>query len=184
MAKCVVLIGHMCSGKTALSKFLELQGYKRIVTYTTRPPRDGEIDGIDYHFISENEFEWKKSIDFFAEVTSYNATFGYCMYGSAKEDYRQSGKSVIVLNAQGVLQINEPACFVWLDLPRRVLVDRARRRGDTDKEILWRIDSDAKDFLKMANELVCDIRVTEEMPVQHLAKIIDRTNASQNLLML
>ena len=71
MASTIVLVGHIASGKTCVAKALEKRGYRRIVTYTTRPPREGEIDGKDYHFITEKEFKEKQDKGFFAESTGY-----------------------------------------------------------------------------------------------------------------
>ena len=47
----IVLIGESASGKSSIERCLvEDYGYNKIVSYTTRPPRAGEVDGIDYHF--------------------------------------------------------------------------------------------------------------------------------------
>ena len=56
----IFIAGKTCSGKTRIvSELCKKFGYKKIVTYTTRPIRDKEVDGVDYHFISEEEFEKK-----------------------------------------------------------------------------------------------------------------------------
>ena len=52
----ILLCGKTSSGKTFLQKELIKIGYKSIVTYTTRPPRNGEVDGIAYHFVTKEEF--------------------------------------------------------------------------------------------------------------------------------
>ena len=57
----ICLIGKSCSGKDTVTKELISMGYEKIITYTTRPQRNGEIDGIHYHFISEKLF--KKMIE-------------------------------------------------------------------------------------------------------------------------
>ena len=47
--KIIILIGESAVGKDTLCTYLvDNNGYERIVTYTTRPPRDNEIDGVDY----------------------------------------------------------------------------------------------------------------------------------------
>lgn len=53
----IVLVGQTNSGKTTVAKLLEAYGYKRIVTYTTRPKRQGERDGIDYNFVTDEKFK-------------------------------------------------------------------------------------------------------------------------------
>ena len=94
----VILAGKTCTGKTTLAENLVKRGMKKIVTYTTRPMRAGEADGIDYHFIKEPEFQKLSKSGFFAEETSYDASFGHCSYGSAKEDFSDpDGNKVIIL---------------------------------------------------------------------------------------
>ena len=48
----LVICGKMCSGKDTIVKRLINKGFKKVVTYTTRPKRRGETDGVDYHYIS------------------------------------------------------------------------------------------------------------------------------------
>lgn len=64
----LVLVGKTCSGKSTVAKILEDKGYRRIVTYTTRPKRAGEIDGTDYHFITAEDFLKRRENGFFAET--------------------------------------------------------------------------------------------------------------------
>ena len=52
----ILLCGKTCSGKTVIRKELVKMGLKSIVTYTTRPIRDGEIEDVTYHYISKEEF--------------------------------------------------------------------------------------------------------------------------------
>lgn len=49
----IILMGKAASGKDTLQKELVNQGFERVVTATTRQPREGEQDGVDYHFFSE-----------------------------------------------------------------------------------------------------------------------------------
>ena len=53
----IVLVGKTASGKTTVANELcKNHGYKRIITYTTRPMRENEIQDVDYHFISDEQF--------------------------------------------------------------------------------------------------------------------------------
>ena len=47
----IILVGESASGKSTIEKILtEKYGYKKTISYTTRQPRDGEINGVNYHF--------------------------------------------------------------------------------------------------------------------------------------
>ncbi len=74
---------------------------QRIVTATTRPPREGEKDGVDYHFLSSEEFEEKiKSNDFYEHALVHGRR-----YGTLKNDVRerlQSGANLLLnVDVQG-----------------------------------------------------------------------------------
>ena len=53
----IEIIGKNGAGKSYLANKLYYLGFKRNVGYTTRPIREGEIDGIDYFFITKEKFE-------------------------------------------------------------------------------------------------------------------------------
>ncbi|MDU1583338.1 MAG: guanylate kinase, partial [Peptoniphilus harei] len=47
-----LILGHSGSGKSTLRDELAKKGLNKIITYTTRPPRPKEVDGLDYNFIN------------------------------------------------------------------------------------------------------------------------------------
>ena len=53
MNKRLIICGPTASGKTFLRKRLEDKGFKCDVSYTSREPRPGEVDGVHYHFIGK-----------------------------------------------------------------------------------------------------------------------------------
>ena len=88
----LILIGPSASGKTEVAKLLALKyGITKIVTYTTRPPRVHEVNGVDYNFVSIEEFARLTEENFFVETTYYNSNY----YGTAKKDI-QDDKCVIL----------------------------------------------------------------------------------------
>lgn len=175
----IVILGMMCSGKTTLAKELEKRGYNRIVTYTTRKPREGEVDGIDYHFISTKKFMEMYRDKVFAEFTMYDKDDeGIVFYASAKEDYnKQNG--VIVLNAVGVYDVASEdsgvsADFIYLDIPDSYIYDRVRDRGDLPSEVVRRVEADRKDFNSLfASGFKPTLTFEGEMPVEHMADYIE-----------
>lgn len=52
-----ILCGPTCGGKTTLLKQMAQMGYEPIISYTTRPRRRGEVDRVDYRFVSDRWFE-------------------------------------------------------------------------------------------------------------------------------
>ena len=57
----IVLVGKSASGKTTLEKYISDNfRYEKIVSHTTRPIRGNEVDGVDYHYVSEDVFNEMK----------------------------------------------------------------------------------------------------------------------------
>lgn len=145
----IVLVGQTASGKTAIAKELEKLGYERVVTCTTRPPRPGEVPGVDYNFVDTDEFEVLRKYGYFAEYASYNMVCGTHYWGSPIRAYLSDAKKVIVLNPEGVEQIMErgaPCLVVYLKPPIDILKERAVRRGDDPSEVIRRMENDQPKF--------------------------------------
>ena len=79
-----ILAGMSSSGKTYLSKKYseEHKDSELIVTYTTRPMRSKEINHIDYHFVTDDEFDVLKLTGKLIEERAYNTKEGICRYGT------------------------------------------------------------------------------------------------------
>lgn len=152
----IILVGQTGSGKTTIAKALERDNYTRIVTYTTRPKRKNEVDGEDYHFITEEKFKQMIDDNQFAEYTDYNASFGHVYYGSKKEDYITSGRKVIVLNPDGLSMVKRnliPHFSILLDVSEEELLKRTSKRGDNMEEVKRRLKDDMLKFKNVRDEV-------------------------------
>jgi guanylate kinase len=79
--KIYFLVGQSCTGKdTILAKVRKILNIDLIVTSTTRPMREGEIDGVTYHFMTEEEFQLAKRNDSVVEDRAYNTVAGLWRY--------------------------------------------------------------------------------------------------------
>jgi|GEM_PF-130611 len=159
----IILVGKTACGKSTTAKLMEKSGYQRIVTDTTRPRRKGEMDGIDYHFRTQAEFEKLKRDGYYAESVDYETAFGHCSYGSAKKAYESSQNSVIVLNPYGLKMAKDnivagSVISIFLDVPEDILVERLHIRGDAEDEITRRLEHDRIDFADMSE--VCDYTIS------------------------
>lgn len=148
----IVLIGESASGKSTIEKILvEKYGYKKTISYTTRPPRDGEQNGKDYYFVSIEEFENLKSNNFFAEIGEYNGWY----YGTAKEDC--TNDKVAVLTPHGLRQMkkikNIDVMSYYINVPRRDRLIKILERGDNIEEAYRRSLSDVGQFDGIQDEV-------------------------------
>jgi guanylate kinase len=137
----LVLIGASASGKTEITKILiKKYGFKKMITYTTRPMRVGEINGVDYHFITKEEFIAKANNHEFLETTLYNDNY----YGTAFKD--ASFDKVLIVDPFGANKIvekmpNDVTLFL-LEAPQEVRAQRMLARGDKPEDIKKRLDGD------------------------------------------
>jgi guanylate kinase len=112
--KIIVLSGPSGAGKDAVLAPLLAAGtcpprLRRCITATTRAPRAGEIDGVDYFFLPDGEFRKRIDEGFFLEHAAYA---GRC-YGTPRwwvEKEREGGNDVLLkIDVQGALQVREAA---------------------------------------------------------------------------
>lgn len=145
----LLLCGKSCAGKDTIQKELIKMGMNSIVSYTTRPPREHETEGVEYHFITKEEFLEKEKQGFFAETVSYNVASGETWYyGSAVEDL--SNDKVIIVNPHGLEQLRKikslnPISF-YITANEETIWNRLRQRGDNAAEARRRLKADDEDF--------------------------------------
>ena len=166
-------MGRSCTGKDTIAKGIEDLNFHRVVTYTTRPPRETEKDNVDYNFISDEEFDEKIDEGFFAEWEKFTTVEGDWYYGSAKESY--SGDGVIILSPSGVKAVLEKLhniTVVLIDADDEVIKERQRLRGDKTKEAERRFVQDIIDFKGMEDYADFIIMNNGEFTPEQIAQVI------------
>lgn len=148
----IVIVGESGCGKTTIqNKMCEIYGYKKIISYTTRPPRNGEVNGVDYHFISEDEFIKKIEDGFFAEHALYRGWF----YGTAKKDCLNN--KIAVLTPHGLRQMKNyeelEIYSFYIKVPRKDRLIKLLERGDDIEEAYRRNLSDVGQFDGIEDEV-------------------------------
>ena len=158
----IVLLGASGSGKSTIEHELATHhGFEKIVSYTTRQPRDNEENGKDYWFVDKDTFIEIMSRDLFAEHDEYSQNR---LYGTLKSDYLD-GNKVVVLTPNGLRQLkkncpNENIFTVLVEssLGTRIkrYIDRCgvnRFSFDDKNEIASRVERDYGMFLGVDNEV-------------------------------
>ena len=87
MGKIFYVMGKSASGKDTIYKRLreELPQLKTVVPYTTRPIREGETDGVEYHFTTEEDLKRKKEERRIIEMRTYQTVFGPWSYATVQD---------------------------------------------------------------------------------------------------
>ena len=143
----IVLAGASASGKTEVAKLLAKKyGITKIVTTTTREKRNGEVDGIDYFFVTKEDFEKMIKDDRFVEYTFYNGQ----MYGSTKDQIAPD--KCVVIDPAGLRSYinlgNKDIVTFYLEANEDIRYKRMVLRGDDIDKIKSRIENDRIAFKK------------------------------------
>lgn len=153
--KLFVFTGTSGAGKTTLGNAIlhEYDFFKRIVTCTTRAPREGEREGVDYHFFSREKFEkYLKEGKFLEHAVVYDNYYGSLK--SEVEEVLSSGKSVLlIVDVQGAITIKKnfsEAVVIFIKAPSlSVLKKRLIMRGTDSMEIIQKRAQTARQELKL-----------------------------------
>jgi guanylate kinase len=153
----LVLSAPSGAGKTTIVQGLlaENPGLRRVVTCSTRPPRPGERQGVDYQFLNAGEFAARLKADAFLEHAD---VYGH-QYGTLRQDVMKelaSGHDVVlVVDVQGVISVQQAAAadpqlrtaLVTVFITTKTLPEleaRLRGRGTEAEEVIQRRLATAK----------------------------------------
>ncbi len=140
-----ILIGPSGSGKTSIAEVLVKDyGYSKPITCTTRKPRGGEIDGVDYHFLTQEDFVKQFSEGKFVERTIYSGNF----YGLRFQDLDPSKDIVLVMDINGAKAIKSrypEARSYFISRPKKDIIKSILKREcslDEKTERIYQLDKD------------------------------------------
>ncbi len=142
MAKLFILSAPSGTGKSTIAGRLlqQLEGIRKVVTVTTREPRPGERHGIDYIFMSREEFEEGIENGLFLEYANVYGNY----YGTPKDqverNMREGYDSLLVIDVQGAFKVKRiypEAISIFLLPPsleelRRRMIGRGYRDRNTE----------------------------------------------------
>ncbi|BBM36721.1 guanylate kinase [Pseudoleptotrichia goodfellowii] len=150
--KLIIVSGPSGSGKSTVTKIVKDRlNIPLSISATTRKPREGEVEGIDYYFLSEDEFKRKISNDEFYEYANVHGNY----YGTLKktvEENLEKGLNVILeIDVQGALIAKDKkkdAVLVFFKTKdTKILEERLRgRKTDSEEVIKKRLENALKEL--------------------------------------
>ena len=168
------------AGKTSLVKALlkDKSTLMASVSYTTRLPRESEIDGQDYFFVTDDDFKSMQANNLFLETAECHGH----MYGTSKENVQtilESGKDIILeIDWQGALSIKKlfPDSISIFVLPPSVeaLLDRLNARNEDSHEVIKaRMEAAQAEMQRMDKFDYVTINDDFDVALQELKTIIE-----------
>ena len=137
-ATVVVISGPSGSGKTSICRELEkAPGYRRSISATTRPARPGERDGVDYHFITRDDFTARAKRGLFLEHADYLGHLYGTPVDQADEAARNNDVLILEIDVQGAEQVMRKlpqALCIFILPPSDAEIERRLRGRRTDDE--------------------------------------------------
>lgn len=137
----IIIVGPGGSGKDFLRKKFVDKGFTYGISFTSRPIRDGEEEGIDYYYRDDEFFE--NNSEMFLELQEFNKW----KYGITKGEF--SKKNLFILSPAGLNSLpkdfRKASFVIYLNPPESVRVERLNKRNDTDG-VERRLEADRADF--------------------------------------
>lgn len=167
--KLFVVSGPSGAGKSTVCKLVrKILRINLAVSATTRQPRYGEKNGVEYHFLTMDEFESKIKNNEFLEYANVHGNY----YGTLKEEVEirlERGENVILeIDVQGGIQVRErypDAHLIFFKTPEIAdLERRLRGRGTEAEEVVQlRLANSIKEleFEKKYDETIVNVRVEQ-----------------------
>ena len=183
----VVVAGPTAVGKGTINRLIVQQrdDIDMSVSATTRPPRPGEVDGVDYHFVDDERFDQMIEL---GQLLEWATVHGHHRYGTPQagvESQRDAGKTVILeIDVQGARQIRSrlpDALFIFIAPPSfDELAKRLASRGtESVDEQMTRLATATRE---MAAKDEFDAVVVNDVVEKAAEKVVDLVVAHRKKL--
>lgn len=183
MGKIFYLMGKSASGKDSIYKELKVRmpELKTIVIYTTRPIREGERDGVEYHFVTEDVLQQLQQDGKVIELRAYDTVHGIWKYFTADDgqfDAPEDYLAIGTLESYGALICyfgQEKVVPIYIEVEDGIRLQRALERERMQKtpryeELCRRFLADAQDF---STENLEKMGISRRFQNQNMEKCID-----------
>ncbi|MCM1132772.1 MAG: guanylate kinase [Ruminococcus flavefaciens] len=150
-----------CGKGTMLAEILKDKNFYCSVSATTRSPREGEIDGVNYYFLKKEDFESKIQNNEFLEYACYCDNYYGTLVSEVENKLNEGINVILEIEVQGAMKIRKirpDALFIFISPPSvEELRRRLRKRGTESEEIIEKRVAQAERELSCASEYDYDI---------------------------
>ena len=155
MKTVICLLGKTNTGKDTIASYIgKKYGINAVCSYTTRPKRDYEVDGVQHYFLTKQEFDKLRESSKVIAYTKFPVTnYEYCVtLEQLTDDY-----TIYIINPDGLKDLKAfedqlRLISVYISCNERILYQRGINRGDTVEELNKRIKGERDQFALFAAE--------------------------------
>ncbi|MBQ9588717.1 MAG: guanylate kinase [Butyrivibrio sp.] len=190
MGKIFLLMGKSTSGKDTIYRALikeEEFSLKKVIPYTTRPMRDGEADGVEYFFKTEEEYQAIKAAKKIIEERTYHTNYGPWRYFTADDGQINllTGNYLVIGTLESYCYIRdyfgkENVLPILIDVDAKIRLQRAMHREEKQEhprydEMCRRFLADEEDFSeKKISEAGVSRRFFNNVEIENCIKEISK----------
>lgn len=186
MKKIFVIMGKSATGKDTLYKEIlkkkEL-GLRPVIPYTTRPIREGEQEGVEYHFVDSATYEALKAEGKVIESRDYHTVHGIWSYFTVEDSQFQGEENLLLINTlEGYQQMvkyfgKEKVVPLYIELEDGMRLARALKREQSQKEpkyqeLCRRFLADSEDFSEDKLQILGIEKRYENRNMRHCLKAL------------
>lgn len=157
----ILICGKSGSGKDFLKRAFQDHGFRVEVSYTTRPPREGELDGQDYHFVDTKTFEAMIEKNQFVQYQIFNGWH----YGTLVSEWKVASVFIMTPSAIRDLLISEFVLeqdiihIIYLNISPDIRKARMEARSENADSVARRLKADDEDFARFEDKFRC-VKIT------------------------
>lgn len=177
-----VIVGPSGGGKTTVETQMLKEGLGRVVSYTTREPRENEVNGTTYNFISKEEFNKMIDDGLMLEYQEFSGE----LYGM-KDEYDFKNKNYFtVVAVDGLKQLKENipdiVTSIYLETSEDNCIDRMTTRGAKPQDIEKRLSHDREHFVNFEQyiDYVVDGNTTKDLVFEEVMRIYKLECSTKN----
>ncbi len=145
-----------CGKGTMLAEILKDKNFYCSISATTRSPREGEIDGVNYYFLKKEDFEKKISNNEFLEYACYCDNYYGTLVSEVENKLNEGINVILEIEVQGAMKIRQlrpDALFIFISPPSiDELRRRLRKRGTESEDIIEKRVAQAEKELSFVSE--------------------------------